>query len=128
MSWDGGYAALSSFGFGGSNVHLLMHGQSGTQSSAARVFSITAEDATLTQDMPEAASTTPVVTTGERIPIAARTPQGIHALTQAIKVGSIKAQRFIVMRANAAGNLIIGVKHLPLQKVGATLASNWHFA
>lgn len=87
MLWRGGYAALSSFGFGGSNVHLLLQGQAPKQATTAvRVISVTAEDAGLAQPVQEALEASAAVPEDEVIPLAARTPLGIEALREAIKV------------------------------------------
>ena len=87
MAWEGGYAALSSFGFGGSNVHLLLRGQPSRQAAtAARVISMIAEDASLAQPAEEITSAPAAPPADEVIPLASRTPMGIEALREAIQV------------------------------------------
>jgi len=84
--WEGGYAALSSFGFGGSNVHLLMHGKPGTHARAPPLISMAVEDASLTAD----GEATPAPPAGaaleDAVPLAARTAEGMEKLVAAIKV------------------------------------------
>ncbi len=85
--WNGGYAALSSFGFGGSNVHLLLQGQTHWRAvRSTRVISVTAEDASLHQPSQEAVNIPASPSPKDLIPLASRTPMGIDALKDAIKV------------------------------------------
>ena len=87
IAWGGGYSALSSFGFGGSNVHLLLQGQPSPQAKpAARVINVTAEDASLAQEGQETVDAPLAQPVDDAIPLASRTPQGIEALREAIKV------------------------------------------
>ena len=81
MPWTGGYAALSSFGFGGSNVHLVMHGKAAARQPAGTMIAMTAEDASLSPRVAEAPLTRP-----ETIPLAARTPEGLEAMKAALQV------------------------------------------
>ena len=85
-AWTGGHAALSSFGFGGSNVHMLLHGRPRSRS----VISLTANDASSVPVSPRPAAAEPQPTgpdaIGDLIPLAARTSEGMAALITAIQV------------------------------------------
>ena len=66
--WHGGTAALSSFGFGGSNVHMLIRGSPPKSSSC------------VVDEVGE-----PEVGEATIIPLASRTSQGMNALAAAVK-------------------------------------------
>lgn len=113
--WTGGFAALSSFGFGGSNVHLLMHRQA-NPNRVPRVISLRAEDASLTQDQGQQTDIGQLSEnglSGELIPLAARTSQGIEVLKDALKV---KTSSFTVSRTAQ-------LSHIHIVKISNSLQS-----
>ena len=87
-AWTGGFAALSSFGFGGSNVHMLLHGRPRSRS----VISLTANDASFVPMSPRPSAAEPQPTgpdaIGNMIPLAARTSEGMAALISAIQAST----------------------------------------
>ena len=80
--WQGGIAALSNFGFGGSNVHMLLSGKTRQRSQ----ISISAESAGLAPQSPLAIAERNAYDT---IPLATRTAEGMAELVQAIKVSVV---------------------------------------
>lgn len=84
--WQGGYAALSSFGFGGSNVHLLLHGRPGPK---GQVISVTAEVASLQPPSPAGSVQHPVDCFSGIVPLAARTAEGLEQLAAACQVRKV---------------------------------------
>ena len=85
--WEGGYAALSSFGFGGSNVHLLMKGYPSPRAGAPPLISLTAEDASLAANGAAIPAPPVAFALTDALPLAARTAEGMEKLVAAIKVG-----------------------------------------
>lgn len=83
-AWEGGYAAISNFGFGGSNVHMLLHGKAHQQ--GRRVISLTAEDASLAPAPMPLSNPTATSELDCIIPLAARTPDGMARLAKALQV------------------------------------------
>ena len=85
MPWEGGYSALSNFGFGGSNVHLLMHGKPAGKTG---LINIAATDANLASLAPAQVPLVPSQPSAldAQTPLSSRTPAGLAKLAQILQV------------------------------------------
>jgi acyl transferase domain-containing protein len=84
MTWQGGFSALSNFGFGGSNVHMVLHGKARPQ---AATIEIKAEDANIgitAGPMPCIAPSQNTIL-DDQIPLLSRTAEGLANLAQKLQ-------------------------------------------
>ena len=91
--WSGGYAALSNFGFGGSNVHMLLYKKPITKAQA-QIVNITAEDANIESNAsPSAMHIVPVVDNilADQIPLFSRNSEGLMRLACQLRVNQLKS-------------------------------------
>lgn len=77
--WDGGYAAISSFGFGGANMHLVMKGRGGERIQLQTVVGGPSDSTDEDEDFSPEPGVDASIT-----PLAARTPEGLVYLAKIV--------------------------------------------